>query len=92
MTKSKAETMGDAMLSGETAISLSITTPEIAEFVAKICPMVKEMDYDTELHGHFFLLGFPEPGKFAVVPPQAISDHWDHVTPYLSLQLHKLVR
>lgn len=71
---------------------IEIHTLEDAEFIKAICPAFQEADFEEELKDSFFLIGFPEPGKFALVPPQAIKENWEYITPGLKIKLLRFVR
>lgn len=63
----------------EEATAIEIKSPEIAKVITLIEPTLGELDYEKDLHGNFFMVGWPEAGKFAVVPPLAVLEHWDHI-------------
>lgn len=64
----------------EQALALEITDRAIVyEFISKIWPAVLDMDFDEELYGKFFMIGFPDDGQFAIVSAPALKKHWDRM-------------
>lgn len=75
-----------------TCTAIEINSPEVALLITAICPTFKESDYEEDLKGNFFTIGFPVPGDFAVIPASAIKDHWDHIEPGPHVKFVTIVR
>jgi hypothetical protein len=73
--------------------AIEIKDQETLEFVLNIQPSFNELDWETDLRSNFFVMGFPQPGKFAILTPESIQAHWDHIeSDGSSVRLLKLVR
>lgn len=72
--------------------AIEITTPEIAQLIAEVCPSFMGFNYEEDLKGNFFAIGFPVPGEFAVLPAASIKKHWDHIDPGPRVKLVTLIR
>lgn len=59
--------------------AIEIRNPKIAHIMSVFDPTLEELDYDQDLHMKFFVIDFPEPGKYAIVTPETFNDHFDHI-------------
>lgn len=75
-----------------TCTAIEITSPEVAQFITAICPAFMPFDYEEDLKGNFFMIGFPVPGEFAVILAASINDHWDHIEPGPRVKFVTIVR
>ena len=62
-------------------VALEIDSPKIVEMLSCLDPTIGDINYEEVLHGSFLVIGFPEPGKYMIMPPQTIGDIWDHIEP-----------
>lgn len=80
----------------ENIFAIEIDEPEIVDvlrgFDEGMSDFLDEFNYITELEGHYFLIGFPEPGKFAVVSKEAIREHWSTDVPGTLIRVRRLMR
>lgn len=73
-------------------IAIEIKNSNVAELIYKIDPSTKELNYETDLQGNFFMIGFPNSGEFAIITPSTIRDHWDHIENGPNLCLKQLIK
>lgn len=73
--------------------AIEIKDKEDLEFILNIEPSFNELSWEEDLRLHFFVMGFPQPGKFAILSPENIQEYWDHIEKDgSSVSILKLVR
>ena len=71
--------------------ALEINSPKMSEIVKTLDPSLQELDFEKDLHGHFIVIGYPEPGRYSLVDSLMFDKHFDHIENGMRITLKQFI-